>query len=167
MVQLRISKYPPHLRDEDGNYTVDDWTSVSDVGQEFQGRPLTASGYLSVEDAFVQVARDLLTWAGLRELTIQGIEKHGDISALPKGVAWKENTNPDNLAEGDVLQLAAIEDVVRLNLREVIWCKMSGVKNFYLHFGYDYYMYAGFDGDLPTDSSCPPLYMEPFPSPYR
>jgi hypothetical protein len=58
--------------------------------------------------------------------------------------------------------------IARLVLREVVWCKMSGMRGFYAHFGYDYYMYLG--GAAPDDFalSVPQgLYLEHgFESPY-
>jgi len=36
-----------------------------------------------------------------------------------------------------------LADVCRLVLREILWCKLESTNGFYIHFGYDYYMYVG------------------------
>jgi len=36
-----------------------------------------------------------------------------------------------------------LADVCRLVLREILWCKLESPNGFYIHFGYDYYMYFG------------------------
>ncbi|MCY1009969.1 hypothetical protein OV079_31290 [Nannocystis pusilla] len=46
------------------------------------------------------------------------------------------------LAEGVWLEKAAIREVARLALREVLWCRLEGPE-FHVHFGYDFYMYVG------------------------
>ena len=56
---------------------------------------------------------------------------------------------------------------IRLALREAIWCRLEGVDGFYVHFGYDYYMYVGSERadeaprDLPSG-----IFAEQMGSPY-
>ena len=53
MPGVRLTKYDPRLRDGDGAYRHDDWTSVSDVGRTFAGRTLMVGDYRRVEEAYV------------------------------------------------------------------------------------------------------------------
>ena len=63
-------------------------------------------------------------------------EQHKDISLAPK-----------SLRKGVLVMKDTLADVVRLNLWEVIWCKLAtGHRQdcrFYLHSGWDFYMYIG------------------------
>jgi len=59
--------------------------------------------------------------------------------------------------------------VVRLILRELIWCKLRAREGFYIHFGWDYYMYSGgVELDTETRSAITDsgLFVERFKSPY-
>lgn len=50
MMNYRISKYNPKYRDEHGIYTRDEWTSISDVGEYFNGYEVTMEEYLDTEN---------------------------------------------------------------------------------------------------------------------
>jgi hypothetical protein len=63
----------------------------------------------------------------------------------------------------------ALGDVCRLVLREILWCKLESENGFYIHFGYDYYMYIG--GPAPSENSIAygrqqGLFVEEMESPY-
>ncbi len=145
MFQLRISKYNPKYRDLSGSYCKEDWTSVSDIHKIFDGKKLTISKYLEVEgnylDCFIQLMnissiscvsvsniKDTAIHEGLSdELRKESLQYYEEFSKS------KRNTFSDKI----------LEKLVRLILREVLWCKFSGNNGFYAHFGYDYYMYIG------------------------
>ena len=73
----------------------------------------------------------------------------------------------DSVYEGLVLQGADIDHVVRMILRDVIWCKLSGSKGTYIHFGHDLYMYIGSESEG-VALGLPPrgLFYEDFELPY-
>ena len=50
MMHYRISKYNPKFRDEDGFYTRKEWTSISDIGESFDGSEVTIHEYLEIEN---------------------------------------------------------------------------------------------------------------------
>ena len=61
-----------------------------------------------------------------------------------------------------------IEVLLRLILREVIWCKLLN-NDMFVHFGYDYYMYIGCHTMSDTDRNIlteKGLFIEDFNSPY-
>lgn len=73
------------------------------------------------------------------------------------------------IREGDIVKSPNIEHLIRLILRENIWCKFKYSSDFYLHFGYDYYMYLGGSRDCTKvikDIANIGLYVEPYESPY-
>lgn len=176
MVELRITKYSPALRDLYGRYTRDEWTSVSDVGRDFGQGVVTLEEYLTIENQYVSVVEQLMQIAGITELCITDLEcKTGNFIGIPTALREecqndlkliRSNLKPIQI--GKTLDLELIPKVVRLCLREVIWCRLIGQHNFYVHFGYDYYMYAGFDGEMDEiQNISTPLFIEQFISPYH
>lgn len=138
----RITKYNPFLRDDQGRYLHGDWTACSDIGKKFEGKILTLAEYMRVEDAYVNAVVSLMKCVGISSLCIEALEKKN---------RQYEKLSYDNhmftvykkLRKGSLLSLNEIESVVRLALREDIWCKLKYSSFFYVHFGYDYYMYIG------------------------
>ena len=124
--QYRVTKYDPANR-VNGEYTKDEWTSMYDVGRSYNGKVFTFEEYLKVEKSYLDVIKDVL-----KELDIKAVEvRQGEriFSALNNSVV--------NSRE-EVLMIA------RGVLREDFWCKLEA-RDFFIHFGYDYYMYIGAD----------------------
>jgi len=83
--EYRITKYDPDFRACDGGYLLEEWTSVSDIGQELGGRILTRAEYDRVESAYVAAALAFLEQAGVETLVVNGLENHQEL-ALYVGV---------------------------------------------------------------------------------
>ncbi|MEO1614573.1 MAG: hypothetical protein AAFV88_01905 [Planctomycetota bacterium] len=119
---------------------------------------LTPAEYLRFENAYVSSAIMFLTDAGVGSLLISGLENHAAF-----------NNSALTLENGRSCNLLACADIVRLNLRSEIWCRLESESAF-IHFGYDYYMYVGiaskcaFAIQHATDSG---LFVEPFDSPHH
>lgn len=151
MQRYRITKYNPKYR-VDGKYLRNEWTDFSDIGKEFEGKILTKEEYLTVEQNYISCAIDLLKMASIKGLNIVWIENL-------KGKKWTPKL---------YVKLKLIPILIRLTLRNKIWCKLEA-QNSYLHFGYDYYMYIGVD--LPfeaVNNICAKhdLFCEEFDSPH-
>ena len=157
MHQYRITKYDPQHRNDSGAFTRDDWTAVSDVGDIFDGEVLTARAYLAVENIYVDTALAFLGESAVESLVIRSLENQGNYA-----------NSELLLADGRECSPLEISDIVRLNLRSSIWCRLVG-KNAFLHFGYDYYMYVGVPMPCATAiefaTRCG-VFVEPFESPY-
>ena len=158
MEQFRVTKYDPRFRKRSGAYDRDEWTSVSDIGSCFGNVTLTASEYVSTENAYVEAALFFLEESGVAQLEIAGFENHTQYS-----------TSALSFKDGYLCSQLEIAELVRLNLREVIWCRLEA-RDAFLHFGYDYYMYVGVPN--PSTAACERterrgLFVEPFESPYR
>ena len=124
--QYRVTKYDPKNR-VNGVYTKDEWISMYDVGKTYNGELFTFAEYLKIEGAYLDVI-DIV----MDELNIGSVEiKAGEriFSAL--------NNSTLNSRE-EILMVA------RGALRGDFWCKIES-KDFFVHFGYDYYMYIGAD----------------------
>jgi len=164
----RVTRYDPALRNDQGHYPLGDWSSFSDVGKIFNGQPLTFQQYLPYETAYVHAAIAFLSNAGLDDLQVVYLENreaenfdaaHCDgISLVPALLQVGSMVGRDNLA-----------DIVRLNLREVLWCKLEAEGRFYLHFGWDFYMYIGSispSAEAIHVARTLGLFVEPMTSPY-
>ena len=126
--QYRVTKYDPKNR-VNGVYTKDEWISMYDVGKTYDGKLFTFKDYLKVEKSYLDVIEQVM-----QELDIKTIEvRQGEriFSAL--------NNSAVNSRE-EVLMMA------KGVLREDFWCKLEA-ENFFVHFGYDFYMYIGADID--------------------
>ena len=155
MIEYRVTKYNPALRDARGAYIADEWTSVTDVGREFGGVVLTDSEYRRVEQAYVSSALAFLREGGLNSLTVEGLENH-------KGIALQ-------LCEGTVISLELVGNVIGQILRDDLWCKLEGRDGF-VHIGWDYYMYIGVPHRCPSAEQFAEglgLHPEKFASPYN
>jgi hypothetical protein len=126
--QYRVTKYNPALRGPNGAFKGDEWTSVKDIGRSFAGVILTREEYKRVEHAYASAALAFLDEAGLTSLRVEGLE----------------NTRGQHLAfaEGTVLPVEHVDEIIGRILREEFWCRLEGNGGF-LHFGWDYYMYVG------------------------
>lgn len=123
--EYRITKYNPANR-IDGRYVVDDWTSFSDIGKRFDKTELTYEKYLEIETAYIECCIDLLSKARIRILSIEQAECYSEDVLLPASVS----------------DISEIRHLIAACLREQCWFKLTG-KDFFIHFGYDYYMYIG------------------------
>ena len=160
MPGYRITKYDPAFRDASGRYTRSEWTAVSDVGRTFDGKVFERGEYLRVEGAYVSAVRSMMDALGIVELEVRDFEQHECLADDGPGQAV-------SLTEHCVVRGLEVESVVRLGLREVIWCRLVGANGFYVHFGHDYYLYAGWsDRRSEVIPAFAGLFVESFPSPY-
>lgn len=126
--QYRVTKYDPKNR-VNGVYTKDEWISMYDVSKTYDGKLFTFAEYLKIEGAYLDVI-DIV----MDELNIDSVE----IKAGERIFSALNNSTLDSREE--VLMIA------RSVLREDFWCKLEA-ENFFVHFGYDFYMYIGADID--------------------
>lgn len=155
MKEYRVTKYNPRLRDPQGAFVGDDWTSVSQVGQSFGGIALTEQEYRRVEQAYVEVALAFLNECGVVALRVKGLEN--------------PRREPLTLDEGILLSAEQLPDVMGRILREQFWCRLEAEIAF-VHFGWDYYMYVGVPHRCVAaerKATALGLYVEEFVSPYH
>jgi hypothetical protein len=143
MIRVRATKYDPAKRDAAGRFLGDEFISAYDVGRSFDGQVLTAAAYVRVEDGYVAAVRQLLHASGIGSLEIQNFEDHRGVARLDAEIERLRPTVWGNIDDGERVTGAQVENVVRLALREQLWCKLCGDAGVYVHFGYDYYMYLG------------------------
>ena len=135
MKHWRVTKYNPSYRDSSGAFRRDDWTAYDDIGRAFQGVVLTTAEYERMEDRYIRTAMHFAHEAGVSELTAVDVETRTPDFYLPDGMP---------------VNIHSVPSIVRAILRSQAWCKFECRQFFYLHFGYDYYMYIGCQLDLPA-----------------
>ena len=168
MIGYRITKFNPKNREPDGRYLDDDWTSVADVGKKFKGKKLLLSEYLSIEDAYVETVRRFLRAANVTELQVKNPERKDALSHLPLRLRADTKTRICFFPKSKKLSGSDIDWVVRLNLRELFWCRLQGANQSYVHFGWDYYMYLGTNETSFVLPSLPrAMYPEVMKTPYK
>lgn len=151
MSEYRISKYNPAKR-INGAYTVDEWTSISDIGKPFAGVVFTYEVYKKVETAYVNCAIELLRQSAVSVLSVVQPEYYETGIHFPQTVADEQE----------------LRRIIMDCLQEKCWAKLEGI-DFFIHFGYDYYMYIGTSlGLTVVNEICKKysLFCEVFPSPY-
>lgn len=151
MIEYRITKYNPKNRVNE-SYIVDEWTSISDIGKEFDAGVLTYEEYKKVEQSYVDCCIAILQAAKISELAVCNPEYYDNAIRFPQ-LLRNEND---------------VRWVVMCCLQEKCWAKLE-TKNFFVHFGYDYYMYVGTNLSLPLVAAIAEkysLFCECFASPY-
>src|SRR5205823_13394108 len=104
---------------------------------------------------YAEAAVAFLQEAGVLTLAVAGLENQAAV--------------PLSFAEGSLLHLAEVGEVVRRMLREEFWCRLEGAEAF-VHIGYDYSMYVGAFRPCPAAAALSRqlgLFVEPFRSPYH
>jgi hypothetical protein len=121
----------------------------------FRGERLTLSTYLDVEARHLAVLALFLEESGTSRVVAEGVE---------------DRFGTFRVSEGSELSPVAAIETVRQLLREEGWCRLVDRDRFYIHVGYDYYVYVG--TEEPCDRSLAlaertGLFVDPdFPSPY-
>ena len=163
---VQITKYNPIFRNSMGHYTKDEWTAYSDIGKKYNGKLFTFQDYIITEDAYVYAVKAFMDCEGVSALKVISLEnKFDDFDEH-----YTENMIYvfDSIKNKQTIRAEDIPDVVRLLLRENIWCKLEE-KRLAIHVAYDYYMFIG------SEKKCDKqikeiekrdLFVEPYESPY-
>lgn len=152
MQSYRLSKYNPAYRDC-GVYRKEEWTSISDVGEVFDGVTFSMEAYLDAEQRYIGALMQIANEKQAFPLWISDLEKGEE-------TCW---------IEGQRLDERACACLVRDCLRELCWCRLNG-QAFYIHFGYDYCVYLGCEilpDEMKQIAECFGLFAEEMQSPYE
>lgn len=138
---IRITKYPPDRRDKEGRYPGDDWTSISDIGKEYAGCVLTPDLFFACESSYIEIITALVRLQGITNLAVSELEKY----EMPRNIAMNIGSDEllySTIKTGMTIHLEQLPSILRLALRESLWCKLANPLMF-IHFGYDMYVYVG------------------------
>ena len=117
-----------------------DWTSWSDIGKKFDGKPLTVDIYKRTEDEYAVFLETILAILGIKELSIKD-----------KWIDPDKNRYKNRMYDSDISRIEAINSVsqddinlvVRSSLREVARFNLvgtNGVDCLRVKFGDDFYV---------------------------
>ncbi|MFB7469573.1 hypothetical protein [Kitasatospora sp. NPDC056184] len=154
MFQYRVVKHSPEQRAG----TMPSWIGYSDIGESFGGEVLTRSEYEETERRYLEAARRFAATQGVTTLRVDGLE------------IYSESPWWQRIDEGDRLSFEQALELARSILRgESVWCRLVNDGKFFVHFGYDYYMYIGIAN--PSDDAVlsvrkSGLFVDDFESPY-
>lgn len=157
MYTYRITKYNPKYRNKTGAYTKNEWTEFADIGKNFDGKVLTKTKYMKVEDAYVKVLLSFLEESGISAMKINRIQN-------AKSVKYKNQ----QIRRNQVCSLSDLEHLFKLILRGEFWCKFKNKDGSYVDFGWDYYSYIGVPKQCKKSIALAKrlkLYAEKFPEP--
>lgn len=144
MMHYRISKYNPKFRDEDGLYTRKEWTSISDIGESFDGSEVTIHEYLEIENRYLKAINIILDYLKIKYLYVMELEKQGNIidEENKKGLSINDINIINSIKEGQELNIEEINSVIKATLREIFWCGLySKTTHIIIKPGYDFYIH--------------------------
>ncbi len=141
-----ITKYKPENYNSDGIYTVDEWTSRSDVGKEMDSVTnsiLTQERYLEVEDNYVNAVKTFIAELNAEKIEVIELYKVSDAEDFDKyndevlydfyiGLEEKEY----DASEIDIIVKLALREYIQVAI-QLVTPKMDST----IYFGDDYYMY--------------------------
>lgn len=163
----RVTKYNPSMRAPNGSFNVDTWTSSSDIGEVYDSRELTIKDYLTIEDGYVTCIKDLISLTNITKFRISELEDYREGNCAEYRKSFGDNLCDLTLKAKQIINEIELESIIRLSLREELWCKLE-TENSFIHFGQDFYCYVGLP--LGTDMNVltvpEGIYIEEFESPY-
>lgn len=123
MKEFRVSKYNPD--NYVGKvYSIDEWTSYSDIGKVFNNKIFTRDDYSIMEDKYISFVRDVLNATEVKQMSILKYENYSNL-------LWKNKQK---------LSREGVEIFVRNCLREECWGTLYSRK-LAIYVGYDYYLH--------------------------
>lgn len=168
MHYYRITKYDPRLRDETGRYMHEEWTDFSCVGIEINGKVCTLEEYEAIENMYIDAFLQFLACQKIDLIECIEVEKNlaeYDIQSIPS--TWRALYVRMN--NGTIISKAELPMLLKLLLRNYLWCKLIHDDELFVHFGWDYYMYIGVEKECRqavANIEKAGLFVEKFKSPY-
>ncbi|MEO8405690.1 MAG: hypothetical protein ABI480_13875 [Chitinophagaceae bacterium] len=141
-----VTKYNPLFRNNEGHYTKDEWIGYFQLGENVNGETLTFQEYLKVERKYILAAKLFFKLHGCENFIVKNLERKGTAS-------YQQNDRSelvrlyDFINDGTTISVDDIDNVIKLILRELIWCELFCLHNelIAVRFGYDMYMYFNSD----------------------
>lgn len=174
MFEYRITKYDQSQRDERGRYICPSaWTCYSDVGDTYDGKVLTLEECLRVESAYIATAIKMFEHSGLPFLRLTRVEapewQKDDLRQKGKPL-YDDTFETIDFSEDAIVHLKEMPAVLQMVFRGFGYASLEWRNKFYVHVGWDFYMYVGTDKPAHKEDSVrsADLYIEnDFPSPHK
>lgn len=166
MQSYRVTKYDPKERNGHGVYVVEDWISSSNIGDSINGQILTLDNYLQSENNYVRCIKQLLSLSEISDLKVASLEDYREGDGAEYYATFGDTSYGLKFKEGQVVSGEFISNIIRLALREELWCKLE-CSNGFIHFGHDFYCYVGISTAIDIETvQIPGIFIEKFESPY-
>lgn len=137
MKKYSITKYPK--RDVMGQ---EEWTSISDIGKEYNGVNLDVREYKKIEDAYVNAILEIMEYMNIENLWIKNVFRWKDLKKDIQEKVFKELYTDsmlniyEEVKEGARLDKENVSDLIRLELREDIGGLLYVPYRFRMFIGY-------------------------------
>ncbi len=168
--QWRVTKYNPALRDDNGYYTlVEEWTCPSEIGKTINGNEFTLEEYLRVEAAYIDTVVQFLNASDLDSLRILQCSTVTISSEERQAILYEPAFKDVQVAVDRVVTIPEIRTICQMVLRNLLFCDFYAKDQFFVHFGWDYYMYIGSSENSLSAIAFAEnsgLFVEPIRSPY-
>lgn len=151
MYKYEITKYNPIFRSKkDGRtYLKNEWISICDIGECFEGLVLSEEEYKKTEDSYVKAIEIIMNYMNIDYVIIDNIKRWSKMTFNNKHVKdYPSFYNKEllrlcnNVQNKDKLDIKKTIDFCRLRLREDAWASMFYPRRLKIYFGYDYYMHV-------------------------
>ncbi|MDQ0270600.1 hypothetical protein [Cytobacillus purgationiresistens] len=164
--QWRVTKYNPDNRDENGSYTRDEWTCPSEIGKTINRKVFMLPEYLQIEQAYIETIMQFLQECNVQSVRMFGVEER----EIEASILYEESFSDVRWKEDSIVDQSDIPILCRMILRNFAYCRLEAMKQIYIHFGWDYYMYIGTAQLTPKSIEYARqngLYAESYESPYN
>lgn len=149
MKKYRISKYKPSMRDEQGRYVINEWTSYSDIGKLYNSKIFNSNEYEYIENKYIQALMMILKDKNIDKLVIRELEKNFSTKEIEKllidsnlSLSQTEKELFQSIKNESEISINQIDAISKLLLRECLWCRLNSPKNdLIVEIGYDFYLY--------------------------
>lgn len=147
-----VTKYNPILRNEQGHYKKDEWTSMSDIGRIYNGRLFTYEEYIETEAKYIEAVFLTMDFFRSKKIKISHIYKFNSKPFFKKRKAENLHDSYLRFTKGySITSKEEIEAIIKLRLRELIGeleLIVDSKSRTEILFGFDYYMYLKTNKDI-------------------
>lgn len=133
MNHYQISKYGA---EDDGS-----WTSVTDIGENFDGVKLTQSNYSDIESLYLEAVKQFVGKLGAKFKIKFLMDLRGEDNSERKLFDMKSPYL--KFRGGEYVDINSIPTITQLCLRELMGIRLQTDSDDYICFGYDYYLRLG------------------------
>jgi hypothetical protein len=172
MKYYRITKYDPLNRNEKGHYLYNHWTEFGDIGKTLEGELVTIEKYLTVESDYIDAVIQILKENKVEHLRVVGLDKKLLKYSINENKGqWfhRHEFETVDLFEDKKVTIDEIEIICQMNFRYYCGVSFEIKDKFYIHFGYDMYMYVGapnLSDELMKELNSTSVFVEECYSPY-
>lgn len=147
----QISKYKNDELPLSGVGSSPTWSSVSDIGNTYNGKKFLKSDYLIVEELFIKAIQAFMNCTNSNKLIVNQLEKplklEGiEASLLKAGFSLEESKEMleffKEVEKGMTIGLSEVKLITQLALREYVWTQLQS-ESLFVRFDYDYFVDIG------------------------